>query len=109
MEMLLELMGDDISNVKILPAKRAITIQADSPTATGSLQLIRDADEFYAVTAYGRHERRDFSITLDGSYYPRLLRFLFDEFYQGRRTISLKSTLHAIELLEQAEQAVAGY
>ena len=107
-EVLLELMGDSVRHIDVMPGKRVITVQIDFADATGAVQLVRDADEFYAVHAYGQHERRDLSIALDGSYYPRLLSFLFEEFYPGLRTISLQSTLHAIEILEEAERTDVG-
>ena len=104
-EVLLEILGEHVGEVQVSRGKRATTIQIDFLNATGSIQLIRDVDEFYGVHTYSRNGQQDLTISLDGSYYPRLLRFLFEEFYTGSRTVALTSTLQAIEILDKAEQA----
>ncbi len=103
-EMLLEIMGSEIRRFDILPGKRAITIQIEFPNATGSVQLVRDVDEFYEIRVYGKVNRH-FTVALDGSYYLRLLSFLFHEFYRGSKTIPLESSLQAVTLLGQIDRA----
>ena len=108
MEVLLELMGHHVRGVTVVPGKRLITIQVEFSHGTGSVQLVRDVEEFYEVRILAGPERRQFTISLDGSYYSRLLSFLLEQFYPGGGTIPLESTLQAIALLEKAEQTDRG-
>ncbi len=103
-EMLLELAGFDVESVAIECGNTAITVSLEMRSKrTATLLLVRNAPEFYSIGAVNRGGSYLRSINLDGSYYEALLAFLLQEFFFGRTTIPLGSTLEAVSILERVE------
>lgn len=102
-EMLLELMGEKVDNVEMQNDGNTINVLMKFGKRTATLNLIRNADEFYSFSAIFKDKILSASVNLDGSYYSGMLDFILNRFYPGKETIPLQSTVDAISTLEFIE------
>lgn len=105
LEMLLELAGDSVETKQITYGRRFINIHLDMVNGNAAqLQLVRDTPEFYSIGRIDQTGQHMATIDLDGSYYRTELDFLLNRFLTGGATISLKSSLTAVAILEEIDR-----
>lgn len=105
LEMLLQVMGSRISDFSVFASSTSVSANLRFATGDAVLHLIRDADEFYEINWYGKSQRGNLGIALDGTYNLNLLRALLKSFLEDRLLVDHASTLLAIEVLVAMEHA----
>lgn len=101
LEMLLELVGSNIKSVSYNYGNTSISVSIEMVSGNTVLfSLIRNTVEFYCVGVYTKSHAVSKNIKLDGSYYEDELNYLVNRFMFGHHTVSLESTLKAVEILE---------
>lgn len=104
-EVLLQVVRQPVRKLTVATSKRSIETHVTFDDVNATVHFIRDADEFYEINAYTKDQQIHRTIALDGSYYRNLLKFIFEDFYEGKDTIPLSNTLAAISILEATEKA----
>lgn len=104
-EMLLELVGHEIEDVKIAHGRTAIAAHLDLKSGiTAVLQLIRGTAEFYSIDVHWTDASHHSVIQLDGSYYDGVISYLIDGFLGKQNVIPIESNLFAVSILERIDQ-----